>query len=312
MSAVEPVLQPCRDYRICGLWVRSEVALPGSIEWHGATHVPDVQVRLGKVPDALAGAVAGGPNWQLAPPRFLLQIPGTLRMLVESGSHILVEPLAGVDVRDAAVFIVGSGLAVVQCQRGALMLHASAVACGTRSYAFAGVSGAGKSTLAALLCLRGACKLVSDDVTTIDVAGDAPLLHSDARQLRLWDDAIELLVLQSQRRGQVRSMLHKYHVGPGATCLEAAPPLAAIYLLEVLPAPGAPSIEPLTLVEAAPALQEHIYRRAFGAHIAPRADFARIARLLSRVQAFRLRRRLDADAHDQVVAALQAHWDTLQ
>ena len=311
MMHIEAAPQPFWDYRISGLWVRSEVALPGSIEWRGEAHVPDVHVQLGKVPAALDGAIAGGPNWQLAPPRFLLQVPGSVRMLVDSGSHILVEPVAGVAVEDAAVFIVGSGVAAVQCQRGALLLHASAVARGTRCYAFTGESGAGKSTLAALLCLHGGCELVSDDVTTIDFADQDVLLHSDARQLRLWEDAIGLLVLQAQRCGPVRSMLHKYHVEPRATRLESPPPLAAIYLLEALSEPGEPSIEPVSLVEAAPALQGNIYRRALNRYIAPHSSFAHLARLLRCVQVFRLRRWFDAHAHGGVVAALQAHWDTL-
>jgi hypothetical protein len=108
-------------------------------------------------------------------------------------------------------------------------------------------------------------------------------------------------------------MLHKYHVEPGAARLDSAPPLAAIYLLETATAAEELLIEPIALVDAAPALLDNIYRRALGAHISgQRSSFARIARLLSSVQVYRLRRSLDPHALDRVVTRLRSHWNTLQ
>jgi hypothetical protein len=242
-----------------------------------------------------------------------MEIPGAVRLLVVSGADILVEPAAGAAVEDAAAFIVGTGLAIACYQRGALLLHASAVASGTRAYAFVGASGAGKSTLAALLCWRGGCDLVSDDVATIDLVEDTAVLCPDGRQLRLWQDVIELLVLQAQRREPVRSMLRKYHVAASARHGEVRPSLAAVYLLDELAAPGEPIIEPVPLVQAAPLLQNNLYRRAFAKHVAQQGDgFMRIARLLGCVQVYRLQRCVSPESNDRVVSRLQAHWETLQ
>jgi hypothetical protein len=310
MSAL-PVLDSPAWGCISGLAVHSELALPGSVE-HPVSTPADVQIRLGEVPSSLQHPSASGPNWQLAPPYFLMEVPGVVRFLVTAGTDILVEPAPGTSADDAAVFVVGTGLAVALYQRGALPLHASVVATDTRSYAFVGASGAGKSTLAALLCLRGGCQLVSDDVAAIQFQAERPVVYADARQLRLWDDMIELLGLEAQRRRPVRSMLHKYHLEPGSVRLQA-PPLAALYLLETSSVTGELSIEPLTLVQAAPALQGNLYRRVLGTHITQqREGFARIARLLGHVRVYRLRRSLDAAANDSIAARLHAHWTTWQ
>jgi hypothetical protein len=298
------------DYCISGLSVRSEVALPGSSECALSTQIPDVYVRLGKVPSSLQRVTASGPNWQLASTCFLMEVPGAVRFLVTSGTDILVEPARDTSAEDAAVFIVGTGLAITLYQRGTLLLHASVVASGTRSYAFVGASGAGKSTLAALLCARGGCELVSDDVAAIDFEAEHPVVRSDARQFRLWDDMIELFALQAQRRRPVRSMLQKYHLDAGPVRL-TAPPLAALYLLEPSTVADELSIEPLALVQAAPALQDNLYRRALAARIGQQCDgFARIARLLGHTRVYRLRRCLDAAVNHRIVTRLQAHWAT--
>ncbi len=298
------------NYQISGLQVRSEVPLRGSIASEQHAPVADVQIRLDRIPASLQDAIAAGPNWQSAPPNFLLEIPGAVRLLVRSGAEIVVEPTQGTAVEDAAVFIAGTGLAIALYQRGALILHASAVARGARSFAFCGPSGAGKSTLAALLCLRNSCTMISDDVTVIDVEQSVPVPHPDARQLRLWDDAVQLLELSEQRRGNVRSMLGKYHVEAPAARADVPMPLAGIYLLETLPDGSDPQIEPVALADAAALLDGNLYRRALSRRLADQATcFVRLARLLARVPVYYLRRPLSAAANAAVIARLEAHWE---
>jgi len=65
-------------YRISGLSVQSEIELPGAVPAMAAD-VPDLVVRLGPVPEALAGASASGPAWQRSGADFLLCVPGVGR-----------------------------------------------------------------------------------------------------------------------------------------------------------------------------------------------------------------------------------------
>jgi len=299
-------------YRISGLRVGSEIPLHGSIEDVGGDGAPDVVVRLGHVPAVLDGAVSIGPNWQFAPPFFLVEVPGVVRFLVKSGAEILVDPEPGISLDDAAIFIVGTAIAVALYQRRALILHASAVASDGFAYAFVGASGAGKSTLAALLCLDGGCEVVSDDVSAIDVAGDTPVLKADGRRFRLWEDSIDLLKLAEHRGRAVRSMIHKFHVALPAHRADTELPLRGIYILDTLPPGTAPLIESLPAGRAAFALDHHRYRRRLANQINTVAErFALMARLVDRVPVFLFHRAISADDNSRSIACLKAHWESL-
>jgi hypothetical protein len=301
------------NYQISGLQVHSEMLLRGSIACEEHAAVEDIRIRLDTVPASLDGVVAAGPNWQFAPPSFLMEIPGAVRFLVNSGTEIVVEPVSGTPVEDVAAFISGTGLAVALYQRGALILHASAVSRRGRAFAFCGASGAGKSTLAALLCLRGGCTMISDDVTVVDFRGAGPTPRADARELRLWEDMVELLDLGAKRRGNVRSMLSKYHIEAPVARADTLAPLAGIYLLETLVEGCDAEIAPVPLAEAAALLDSNLYRRALSLRLAARpVCFAQLARLLARVPVYRLRRPIGGQENDRVIARLQAHWDAIK
>ena len=68
-------------------------------------------------------------------------------------------------------FLVGQVLPFVSLIHGFEGFHASAVTAGDKTVAFTGRSGAGKSTIATSMVLRG-WRLVTDDVLTVDIAGD--------------------------------------------------------------------------------------------------------------------------------------------
>jgi len=291
--------------------VQSDIRLHGSIEC-ARSDDPQIRILLGPVPAALDGAVSTGANWQSAPPAFLLNVPGVVRFLVTSGREIVVEPAAGVSLDDAAIFIAGTAIAIALYQRGALILHASAVTHDGGAFAFSGASGAGKSTLAALLCLDGSCAMLSDDVSAVDVAGEHPILAADGRRFRLWDDVIESLDLADHRGRQVRSMINKYHVELPVPRPDTGLPLRGIYLLEALPAGDAPSVELLPPGRAAFALDHHRYRRILSNHIGDMAQrFGQMARLVDSVPVYLFRRPVALDDNARTVACLKAHWASL-
>jgi hypothetical protein len=308
MDGIEPV----HHYRISGLHVRSEIEICGSIDCDPVDSAPDVQICVGPVPTALDDAHASGPNWQSATNRFLVEIPSVVRFLVTGGSQIDVEPIDDMPLADAAVFVAGTGMAVALYQRGSLLLHASAVMYGERAFAFSGPSGAGKSTLAALLCRDAGCEMISDDITAISCSGERPVLQADGRQLRLWDDMVQLLSLADQRGPAVRSSLAKYHVRTSATSEDRSKTLAGIYLLEALPNGSTPVIEAVTLSESAALLDDNLYRRALSTRFEDHGTrFLRIAKLLQTVPVWRLRRPVEAAANPRVIACLQSHWRSL-
>ena len=141
-------------YRVSGLSVASEIALPGLIAG-GPERTAQVTIRRGPVPESLRAASASGPTWQIAGKQFLLRIPDIARFLLTDGSEIVVAPETEAGAADIPIFILGTAFGILLHQREHIVLHASAVRVGDKAVLFCGSSGAGKSTLAAALAQRG-------------------------------------------------------------------------------------------------------------------------------------------------------------
>ena len=77
-------------YRVSGLSVASEIALPGLNAMAGDRGRPEVTIRRGPVPAALENAVAAGPTRQIDGKRFLLRIPDIARFLLGDGKDIIL------------------------------------------------------------------------------------------------------------------------------------------------------------------------------------------------------------------------------
>ena len=220
-----------RRYAAWGLRIRSEIALPLS---PGAPEgEPDVNIRLGTTPEALAAPRLGRRNWEAAPGLFLLKVEEVARYLVREGRDIVVEPAGnGAPDHDGAVtnFLLGSVLAACLQQRGILTLHASAAATDRGAVLFAGHSGSGKSTLLAALVERGYAML-SDDVTGIVPNGARrPAALPAFPRLRLWADAVEALGWREKARERVRPEMEKY-LAPAGRFRDAPLPVRAVFVL---------------------------------------------------------------------------------
>jgi len=309
-------------YAICGLSVAAAMPLPGSdplvdCDPGNSGHAePDIVIRSGRVADFQSAPDYAGPTWQVLGRRFLLALPGVLRMRVEDGREILVEPGPGVPEQDIVPFILSTGIGAILHQRGILALHAATVAMDGKAIALCGASGAGKSTLAAALCAAGAT-LVADDIAAIDPSGSGPpLLRPDGRQHRLWSEAVERLGLDARRGDPIRAHIRKFHIQPASHAGGGAFPLAAIFLLGSRPVGSHPAgsaaaparIERLSHVDAAPLLRDVVFRSSLASHMGRDAAlFGQIAVLLARVPVFLLERSLGFDRLSETVAAVQAH-----
>lgn len=294
-------------YRVSGLSVESEIELPGLI---GAAPGPEPQViiRRGPVPDALPGATASGPTWQIAGKEFLMRIPDIARFLLRDGREIVVEPESDATAADIPIFILGTVFGILLHQREQIVLHASAVRVNGRAVLFCGSSGAGKSTLAAALAQRG-YPLVTDDFCTLTAeAAGAPLVHPDGRQLKLWAQAIDRLDLAQQRGERVRQNLEKFYVEPSEVFTEPLP-LGAVYALREARPPHKPGIERPNVVDAALLLRRNAYRPLLVRRMNQKATYFHAATTIANVAGiFYLTRALDFAKMADVIAMLDAHW----
>jgi hypothetical protein len=296
-------------YGIAGLSVESEIALPGLIARPLNGDPPDVAIRQAPVPETLEHPEASGPTWEMAGDRFLLRIPGIARFLLTGGRVLAFAPEGPVD--DVRAFVIGTAFGILLHQRGAIVLHASAVKVGGKAVVFCGASGAGKSTLAAALGQRG-YPLVTDDVCAVsfDAAG-APVISPDGRQLKLWAQAIAQLGLPHGE--PVRDAIEKFYVEP-AEAFGAAMPLGAIYVLREARPPIVPGIERPNVVDASLLLRRNACRPHLVQRMGRRADYFYAATAIAgHAGIYHLSRPLDFSELPAGLDGLERHWrETLE
>lgn len=306
-------IPPPHRYRMSGLTVASEVPLPGAIPLAETDAAPvDATLRLGDAPERLDDPLQQGAEWSIDDRRFLLSLPDIGRFMAADGRELIASPAPGVTAQDALPFVIGTTFAALLYQRGAWLLHGSAVIHRGRAFVFCGDSGVGKSTLAAALC-RAGCGFAVDDICAVDhPAGGEPIIRPDGRMLRLFSDSIRHAGLDDAVGPPVRQCIDKFHVTPPPAAAETpdAVPLAAIYLLNDATPVRPPGIEKLAPVTAAQALLRHSYRRRLAlAYSGQGRPAARTAALLSHVGIYRLIRPRDFSRIGETVARLQTHWD---
>jgi dephospho-CoA kinase len=297
-------------YRISGLSVASEIALPGLIR--GAPCAPtEVTIRRGEVPEALQAANSSGVTWQQCGEKFLLCIPAIARFMLTGGRDIVVAPEADADPGDLPIFILGTVFGILLHQREQIVLHASAVEVNGKAVVFCGASGAGKSTLAAALAHRG-YPVVTDDVCGLSLHEDVPTVHPDGRHLKLWAQAIARLELSERQGARVRHKLEKFFIEPHSVSAEPLP-LGAIYVLREARPPHAAGITQPNVVDATLLLRRNAYRPRLVRQFDQRAAyFHAAARAANAGGIYHLTRELNFAAMPDVIGSLERHWRDLR
>jgi hypothetical protein len=298
------------SYRICGLQVSSELELPGAILNLSPVESAAVTISRTPVPTSLSEATAAGPTWELSSDSFLLRIPRLARFLITAGREIAFELEPDATEHDATGFVLGTAFGVLLHQRGALVLHGSAVAKDGRAIAICGVSGAGKSTLAAALC-RDGCSFATDDLCVIGMDDDRrPVVLPDGRRLKLWKESIDKLDLASRRGEIVRESFEKYYIEPMDTAVEP-PRLTAIYVLRETRRPLKEGFESLTLPDAVRALEREAYRPKLRIMMGQKPNLLKdAAAVLAHAKLYYLNRERGFDHLPRTVAALREHWNS--
>lgn len=129
--------------------------------------------------------------WQTADGAFLINLDGGTRWLVsEKGRLVRVAPAEDGDV---GVHLLDSVLAACLQMRGALALHASAIATAAGAVLFIGPVGVGKSSLVAALTDRGYPLLADGIVAIARDNGGNPLALGGFPRIRLWTRSIDAL-----------------------------------------------------------------------------------------------------------------------
>ncbi len=172
---------------------------------------PDVNIEKGAVPASLNNVCNKGVLYQANASEFLLKIDGIGSFYASEGSKIIVEKAKNAAWKDINVFLVGRVFGALLQQRRLLTLHASAVQFNGLNLIFAGHSGSGKSTLSAALIDKGAC-LLSDDIVTISLRNDKPMIIPSFPVIKLWEDSLVSLKKNPAKYKTVRDGYNKYYM----------------------------------------------------------------------------------------------------
>ena len=133
--------------------------------------------------------------------------------------------------------------------RGAMTIHAAAVATQGAGILLLGASGAGKSTTTAALVAMPGWHLFSDDLSTI-WEGAPPQVVPSATGVCLWQPSVTGLALDPARCTAMPGYGTKFRFEPDAPAVTAPVPLRAFVFLSQEPECRAPVLTPMVRAQA--------------------------------------------------------------
>jgi hypothetical protein len=173
-------------YWAYGIRIHAEIICPELLPHPQPIGNPDVTIRLLPPIESVAENLEKG-YFEVRSGVFRLAVTGVAQYLVEEGSRISVEPVAGAAPEEIRLFLLGSAMGALLYQRGLFPLHGSAVETAWGAMIFVGEQGVGKSTLAAHFHRMG-YRLLSDDVCAVAVGPEGLQVLPALAQFRLCAD----------------------------------------------------------------------------------------------------------------------------
>ena len=217
-------------YRALGAEISSDLVLP-ELTVSESTSNALVHIQQGdhRQWPSLEPSPHSTPTLQLAAQDWRLELEGIGWFRATGGERLEWQRWDdSVSDRDIRTFAVTSGLGALAIQRGALVLHGTALERDGEAILLLGHPAAGKSTLAWCLLQEG-WRLLSSEIAAISSDG---VVQPGMHQLKLWHDAAMALELNWAQLPPVRKGLKRYALhAQELDCVPQAAPLRLIYAL---------------------------------------------------------------------------------
>ncbi len=225
------------------------------------------------------------------------------------GSEVWADWPENYTLEDACTYLLGPVMGFVLRLRGAVCLHASAVAVGGYAIALVGGPGAGKSTTAAAFACCGS-PVLSDDVVALTDKGRGFLVQPGYPRVNLWPDSVQQLFGSEDALPRITPTWDKRYLplGENGHHFASRPlPLGAIYILdgrdETL---TAPMVEEVSGEEVFMALVANTYVNYLLDQNMRRTEFDVLGRVVSEIPVRRVRPPAEPSAVFQLCEAISA------
>lgn len=197
-------------YRLFGLDVHSDVALPGvqSRIWSRQENAAPVNIRLsGYGCDEIATEAEQGIlvfESEENEPRVRIEYFSSARFyrfrysdgimfhISSEGENVRGSWPSKMSLEDALTYLLGPVFGFILRLRGFTALHASAAVINGHAVAFVGGGGAGKSTIVAALA-RAGHRILSDDIAVLEETSGTFRIKPSYPHIRLWPDSVSVL-----------------------------------------------------------------------------------------------------------------------
>ncbi len=268
-------------YKAFGLIFNSDFEIPELLTGSGDT---GIKIELGKTPNQLQKITNKGVKYEATKNEFLLQVDHIARYYVQDGEKITIELLKDKVDKEVRLFLLGSAFGSLFLQRGLLPIHGSSIKFKNFATIFTGLSGVGKSTIAAHF-VKLSYQALADDISVINhqlqVAPGFP-------SLKIWNDVLEKLEIDSEKLNQIRPNFKKFRVPVNEQYYSEPVPLKNIVILSTKNSPGF-EIEELNGIKKFTAIKNNTYRYRFVQGLEKQLDhFQILDKLLPKIKVYKV------------------------
>lgn len=243
-------------YKIFGYYVESEIELDAYEVYFDK---PEVTIRIGKVNKE---PLKSGNVWIYFSKEnqfVVFHVPEIGAYEISGGKDILIEPDEGAIGSEIQLYLLGSAFGLLMHQKGVFPLHGSTVDMGAFCITFVGHSGAGKTSLASGFIERG-FRILSDDVSRIDIIGGVRFVYPSYPSQKIWKDALTQLEIDHDPQKRILKRMEKLYVNDRERFSLTEKPIRAV--VEIQPVEvSEPVLMQLKNPDALNVLITHSYRQ---------------------------------------------------
>ena len=117
-------------YTVFGLYVESDILLSELLLAPQIVDIPDVSIRLGRVPSSITDPIEKTVRYEVKKDEFIFRVIGVGAYYVVEGRSIIVEPAEEAEERLVRIFLLGTAFGALLMQRGILPIHGPGPAIG--------------------------------------------------------------------------------------------------------------------------------------------------------------------------------------